>query len=205
MIAQNWKCSECGFVAIGIFPPGACPKCTAARDAFLEEAEFQFPREELDGIIDSCWKISYGLYLVSSINGDKINGQICNSLFQITSNPPRLAIGINHQNLTHEFIEASEVLAASILGRNDHRIVRRFGYRSGRDLDKFKGIPMRRGRTCCPIYENAIGYLECTLLKDKTVDAGTHSIFVGDIVGGALLRNEEPITYVYYHETKDNQ
>lgn len=205
MIALNWKCSSCGFVAIGVFPPETCPKCDAKRDAFLEEVEFQFPREELDGIIDSCWKISYGLYVVSSINDGKINGQICNTLFQITSNPPRLAIGINQKNLTHEFIEKSEVFAASILGRKEHRIVRRFGYRSGRDFDKFKGIPIKLGRTCCPIYENAIGYLECKLIKDMTVDAGTHSIFVGDIIGGAMFKDEEPITYMHYYKTKDNQ
>ena len=51
--------------------------------------------------------------------------------------------------------------------------------------------------------EGAIGYLECSLVKDAKLDAGTHTIFVGDVVGGALFKDEEPMTYAYYHATKD--
>lgn len=203
MIAQGWKCSVCGYVAVGLFPPESCPKCHSPREAFKAEHEFLFPSEETDGVIKACWKVTYGLYVVSSMSGERMNGQICNTVFQITSDPPRVALGINHRNLTHEFIEASGVFAVSILGKNDHRIVRRFGYRSGRDFDKFKGVPVRRGRTGCPVLEGAIGYLECSIVKDAKLDAGTHSIFVGDVVGGALFKDEEPMTYAYYHATKD--
>ncbi len=205
MIAQNWKCSVCGFVAVGLFPPDRCPKCHAGRDAFKTEHGYLFPREETEVIIEACGKVSYGLYLVSSIDGDRLNGQICNTLFQITSDPPRLAVGINHGNLTHEFIESSGVFAASILGREDQRIVRRFGYRSGRDFDKFKGVRIMRGRTGCPIYEGAIGYLECSVLHDRTTDAGTHSIFIGDIVGGGVFGEGEPMTYAFWHDTKKSK
>jgi flavin reductase (DIM6/NTAB) family NADH-FMN oxidoreductase RutF len=205
LIAQNWKCSDCGFVAIGLFPPDSCPKCGAPRNAFEHEHEWHFPEDEAEDIINACWKVTYGLYIVSSIDGERINGQICNTVFQITSDPPRMAIGINHGNLTHEFIEKSGVFAISILGKGDHRMVRRFGYRSGREFDKFKGIPTIRKRTNCPIYENGVGYVECNVIEDKTVDAGTHSIFLGEIVGGACLGNKEPMTYAIYHATKDQK
>ena len=205
MIAQNWKCAECGFAVIGLFPPDSCPKCQAPRSSFETEHDWCFPEEETDAVISACWKVTYGLYMVSSIDGEKINGQICNTLFQITSDPPRLAIGINHHNLTHEFIEKSGVFAASILGKGDMRIVRRFGYRSGRDFDKFKGVPILRRRTLCPIYEKAIGYIECSVIEEKTVDAGTHSIFLGEIVGGERFKDEEPMTYSYYYEKKSEQ
>lgn len=204
MIAQRWKCSECGYVAVGLFPPEKCPKCKCSRTAFKTEHGYKFPDEEIESVIAACWKVSYGLYVVSSKRDGVINGQICNTLFQITSDPPRVAIGINHGNLTHEYIEASEVFAASILGRDHQRIVRRFGYRSGREFDKFKGIPVITGRTGSPIYEDAIGYIECELLKDLTVDAGSHSIFLGEIVGGKVLREEEPMTYLHYQQTKES-
>jgi len=203
LIAQGWKCSSCGYVAIGLFPPESCPKCKAPREAFKTEHEFLFPKEEADTIIKACWKISYGLYIVTSVSGERMNGQVCNTLFQITSDPPRVAIGINHKNLTHEFIEASEVFAAAILGENDLRMVRRFGYRSGRDFDKFKGVPVRPGRTGCPVLEEAIGFLECRVITGKTVDAGTHSIFLGDIVGGGLFKDEAPLTYARYYAMKE--
>ena len=59
------------------------------------------------------------------------------------------------------------------------------------------------GERDVPILEGAIGYLECTLVKDRKLDAGTHSIFVGDVVGGALFKDEEPLTYARYHAAKD--
>lgn len=202
MIAQNWICEECGHAAVGAFPPENCPKCGADRTCFKRENEFKFPEQEINNIVETCWKISYGLYVVSSLDGKRINGQICNTLFQITSDPPRFAVGINHQNLTHEYMEKSESFAASILGKEDQRIVRRFGYRSGREFDKFKGIPIIKERTGCPILKDSIGYIECKLIKEMQVDAGTHSIFVGDVVGGKTFKDEEPLTYAYYHETK---
>jgi flavin reductase (DIM6/NTAB) family NADH-FMN oxidoreductase RutF len=52
-------------------------------------------------------KISYGLYIVCSKNGEKTNGQIANALFQVTSEPPTIAVSINKQNLTHEYITES--------------------------------------------------------------------------------------------------
>ncbi|MBD3179763.1 MAG: flavin reductase [Candidatus Latescibacteria bacterium] len=202
MIAQNWLCEKCGNIYLGPFPPQNCPSCGADRDCFKQENEFRFPQGEIEHVITTCWKISYGLYMVSSFDGDNINGQICNAFMQITSDPPRFALGINHKNLTHEYIEKSGSFAVSILGKEDQKIVRRFGYRSGREFDKFKGVPIFRERTGCPILKDALGYIECTIIKEMQVDAGTHSIFVGDVVGGKTLKDQEPMTYAYYHKTK---
>lgn len=202
MVAQSWKCEECGFTAVGVFPPEKCPKCGKGRECFHMEHELGFPEEEMEDVIQACWKISYGLYVVSSIKGDKINGQICNTFFQITSDPPRFAVGINRKNLTHEYIDESGVFAVSILGKNDQRIVRRFGYRSGREFDKFKGVDTIKGRTGCPILKDSIGYVECALTENKKFNAGTHDIYVGDVLGGKVFKEEEPLTYAYYHKTK---
>lgn len=202
MVAQNWICGECGFSTVAPFPPESCPKCGSGRDNFNSGNEYSFTEDKIDEIIRICGKVSYGLYLVSSLSGDKINGQICNTLFQITSTPPRFAIGINRGNLTHDYIMKSGVFAASILGESDKRIVRRFGYRSGREFDKFKGIPFFKGETGCPILTNAIGYIECSVLKDRTADAGTHSIFIGDVVKAKLLNDVDPMTYAFYSKAK---
>lgn len=202
MIAQAWKCHTCSHIVVGLLPPESCPTCGAPRSAFETEHRVLFPGEELDSVVRTCHKITYGLYVVTSIDGERMNDQVCNTLFQVASDPPRVAIGINHKNLTHEFIEKSGVFAASILGRDDQRIVRRFGYRSGRDFEKLKGVAIRLGKTGCPILEEAIGYLDCTLLRDKTIDAGTHSIFVGEVVGAGFFKDEESLTYAHYHATK---
>ena len=84
-------------------------------------------------------KICYGMYIISSKNDDKINGQIANTLFQITSEPPTVAVSINKQNLTHEYIMASKAFAASIVSKDAPiNFIGNWGFKSGRDIDKFK-------------------------------------------------------------------
>ena len=65
--------------------------------------------------IKALHKLSYGVYLVTSRSGDRLNGQIANTVFQVTSEPPTIAVSINRNNLTWEFIKASRVFAASIM------------------------------------------------------------------------------------------
>lgn len=86
-------------------------------------------------------KLSYGMYIVSSKSGEKFNGQIANTVFQVTSEPPTVAVSINKQNLTHDFIEESKVFNVSILSEEaPFTFIGHFGFKSGRDMDKFDGV-----------------------------------------------------------------
>lgn len=148
-------------------------------------------------------KICYGMYIISSKKDDKINGQIANTLFQITSEPPTVAVSINKQNLTHEYITASKAFAASIISKDaPMSFIGNWGFKSGRDLDKFKDANFRTGNiTGVPIVlDNAIGFLECEVLS--STDVGTHTIFIGKIVDCEVLSDAEPMTYSYYHQIK---
>jgi len=147
-------------------------------------------------------KISYGLYIVTSREGDRINGQAANAVMQVCSTPPLVAIAINKENLTHEFIKKSGVFAISILSQDTPpRLIGRFGFKSGREVDKFAGQNYRLGANGCPILqEHTVGYLEAKVTQE--LDAVTHTIFVGEVTEGQLLKDAEPMTYAYYHEVK---
>jgi flavin reductase (DIM6/NTAB) family NADH-FMN oxidoreductase RutF len=147
-------------------------------------------------------KMSYGLYVVTSRKNDRFNGQIANTLFQVTSEPATIAASINKQNLTHEYIRESRIFAGSVLSKNTPlKFIGHFGFRSGRDVDKFKGVNYRVGRTGAPIVlDHAIAYAEVEVIKEFHVD--THTIFVGEVVDAEILTDEEPMTYAYYHEIK---
>jgi len=147
-------------------------------------------------------KISYGLYIVASRKEDSINGQICNTVFQVTSEPAKIVISINKLNFTHEFIQESNVFTVSILSKDTPlKFIGHFGFKSGRDTDKFKGINYKLGRTGAPIVlDNAVAYLEAGVTNE--VDAGTHTIFIGKVVDAEILTDEEPMTYAYYHIIK---
>ena len=147
-------------------------------------------------------KISYGLYIVTSKIEEKINGQIANTVMQITSEPKTIALGINKKNLTYEYISKSKVFAISILSKEaDMRLIGTFGFKCGRDIDKCEGIDYKIGKTGSPlILEGTIGYIEGEVID--IFDCKTHSIFVGKVIDAEILNDKEPMTYAYYHEIK---
>jgi len=147
-------------------------------------------------------KLSYGLYVVTSMKGDKLNGQIANTVFQVTSEPPTLAVSINRNNLTWEFIKESRVFAVSVLCQDTPlSFIGHFGFKSGRDINKLEGISYRLGQTKAPVViDNAVSYLEARVIKE--MDIGTHTIFVGEIIDGDVLNEKPRMTYDYYHQVK---
>jgi flavin reductase (DIM6/NTAB) family NADH-FMN oxidoreductase RutF/rubredoxin len=147
-------------------------------------------------------KMCYGVYIISSKKDDKINGQIANTVFQITSEPATIAISINKQNLTHEYIETSKVFTVSILSQEaPMTLIGQFGFKSGRDIDKFKDIKYKKGMSGAPIVlEQTIGFMECEVLS--STDVGTHTIFIGKVIDCDILSDVEPMTYAYYHQIK---
>ena len=152
--------------------------------------------------LKALYKLGYGLYVVSSIKGKRLNGQIANTVFQITSEPPTIAVSINKNNLTHEFIKESKVLAVSVLSQDTPlSFIGHFGFKSGRDIDKLSGINYKIGETGAPVVtDNTLAYLEARV--DKEVDVGTHTIFIGKLVGAEVIKEGEPMTYAYYHQVK---
>ncbi|MGD9116387.1 MAG: rubredoxin [Dehalococcoidia bacterium] len=150
----------------------------------------------------ALYKIGYGLYIVSSYKGDRLNGQVANTVFQITSQPPTIAVSINKQNLTYAYIRSSKVFTASILAQDTPlAFIGHFGFKSGRDIDKFKGIKHKMGVTGAPVVtDHTLAYLEAKVLQE--VDAGTHSIFIGKLAGAEVIGEGEPMTYAYYHQVK---
>ncbi|RLF56376.1 MAG: High molecular weight rubredoxin [Thermoplasmata archaeon] len=147
-------------------------------------------------------KISYGLYVVCSKDGDKKNGQIANAIFQVTSEPQTVAISINKQNLTHEYIDKSNIFTVSVLSTEaTMKFIGNFGFKSGRDIDKFQDVKFKLSKSNVPLILNyAVACFEAEVTNK--IDAGTHTIFIGKVVDAEILSDEKPMTYKYYHETK---
>lgn len=146
--------------------------------------------------------IGYGMYIVSSFKGKALNGQIANTVFQITSQPATIAISINKQNLTHEFIVTSGFFSVSILAQETPlTLIGQFGFKSGRTEDKFKNVKYKSLESGCPVVlDNSLGYLECKVAKQ--FDCGTHTVFLGEAIDSGMLMSGKAMTYEYYHQTK---
>ena len=146
--------------------------------------------------------VSYGLYIVTSKRGRELNGQIANTVFQVCAEPPMIAVCINKKNYTHEFIEESRVFAISILSKEaPMNLIGQFGFKSGRDIDKFENVNFKAGKTGAPLVTDfTVGFIEAEVMK--SMEVGTHTLFVGKVVEASVLGREEPLTYAYYHEIK---
>ncbi|MCX6001798.1 MAG: flavin reductase family protein [Chloroflexi bacterium] len=150
----------------------------------------------------ALYSLTYGLFIVSSGNNGKINGQVANTVIQICSEPQIIQAVINRNNLTHEYISASKIFSASILSQETPlSFIGGFGFKSGRDTDKFAGVKYRSGQTGAPIVlDNTLAYLEARVIDQK--DVYTHTIFIGQLVDADVIREGEPITYAYYQQVK---
>jgi flavin reductase (DIM6/NTAB) family NADH-FMN oxidoreductase RutF/rubredoxin len=147
-------------------------------------------------------KITYGLYVICSKSDGKSNGQIANAIFQVTSEPPTIAISINKKNLTHELIKKSKFFTISVLSEETPMtLIGTFGFKCGRDIDKITGVNCKIGMAKIPIVlEHSIAYIEAEVIN--SVDVGTHTIFIGKVVDCDIIDNKKPMTYDFYRKVK---
>lgn len=147
--------------------------------------------------------INYGLYLVCSGDKNHGNGFVSNTVFQVTSNPPQIASCCNKENYTKNLIEKCSAFTISVLHQKvSPKILGSFGFRSGKEHDKLKGLDIDYGITGAPIVKNdSVSYLECKLVN--SFDAGTHLIFIGEMVAAGILDSSGiPMSYEYYRKVK---
>jgi flavin reductase (DIM6/NTAB) family NADH-FMN oxidoreductase RutF/rubredoxin len=153
--------------------------------------------------LESLFKLSYGMCIVSSKKDGRFNGCIVNTVFQLTPEPPTVTASINIQCLTHEYIASSKVFTVSILSQETPMpFIGKFGFRSGRDIDKFEQVNHKIGQTGAPIVlDNTVGFLEAEVTE--SVDVITHTLFIAKIVAcETLSADKEPMTYAYYRDIK---
>ena len=156
--------------------------------------------------LESLFNLSYGMCIVSSKKDGRFNGCIVNTVFQIVPEPPMVAASINRQCLTHEYITKSKVFTVSILSQEAPMpFIGRFGFRSGRKIDKFEQVSYKIGQTGVPIVlDNTVGFLEAEVTE--SIDAVTHTLFIARIVACETLnRDKAPMTYAYYRDIKQGK
>jgi len=153
--------------------------------------------------LDSLFKLSYGMCIVGSKKGGRLNSCIVNTVFQLTPKPPMIAVSINRENLTHAYIADSKVFTVSILAQETPmQFLGRFGFRSGRDIDKFQDVNYRIGVTGGPIVlDNSVAFIEVEVVE--SIEIGTHTLFIGKIVVCQTIDDSKiPMTYAYYRDVK---
>ena len=152
---------------------------------------------------EALFKISYGLYIVSSGTKAYGNGFVSNTVFQVTSDPPRFAACCNKDNHSAGLIKSTGHFSVSILQADAAATtIGTFGFKSGKDLNKMEGMDLKYGETGVPIVlTDAIAYLECKVVD--SCDVGTHLMFIGELLHADVLdEHKEALTYLHYRQVK---
>jgi len=151
---------------------------------------------------EALHKITYGIYILSTEFEGKPNGQIVNSVFQVTAEPATVAVSLNKQNLTCEYLLKTKKFSLSMLEKNTPMpFIGQFGFKSGRAINKFEGVNSKKGITGMPIVlDHTLACLEAEVISQ--LEVGTHIIIVGKILEAEVLSQLEPMTYAYYHDVK---
>jgi flavin reductase (DIM6/NTAB) family NADH-FMN oxidoreductase RutF/rubredoxin len=152
--------------------------------------------------LNALFKVSYGLYVIGAGKDNDLNGQIANSVMQVTADPVQVTICINTKNLTHEFIQKYQSFSISVLEETTPmEVIGDFGFKSGRDFNKFANQPFIQNKTGAPILtDHTVSWMEARVISETLVS--THTLFVGEVVDAKMLTDTDPMTYAYYHQVK---
>ena len=139
------------------------------------------------------WKMPSGLYVVGSTdNGERRNAMTLNWATQVSSDPKWLGIGVEREAYTHELITAGGVFSLCVIDREDRAIVRKFTKPVDVDLaaKTLNGFGYFDGPvTGAPVLSQAVAFVECEVRQ--SVDAGNHTLFLGEVVNATFLKDEE--------------
>lgn len=150
--------------------------------------------------LNAFFKITYGVYIITTKFEDKLNGMVATAVCQVTAEPVRMTLGINKESLTHEFIMKTGCVGVNALRQETgFNFIGNFGFKSGRSTNKLEGIGFTPGITGVPqLLDNTVAVFEGKVI-DK-MDAGTHTIFLVEAVDARTLTEETPLSYEYYHK-----
>lgn len=146
----------------------------------------------------ALYKLSYGVFMLSTKEGENVNGCITNTCMQVANSPTRIAIAVINTNYTCDLIKKSGVFALSLLDQTcSYELIKHFGFQSGRDVNKFENLQM-------PVDINGIPYMgwqACAVISGRVVssqDLGSHTLFIAEVEDAKLLNDNAPLTYDDY-------
>ena len=152
--------------------------------------------------LKAFYKLSYGLYIVSSCDQDRQSGCIVNTLTQVTAEPVQLAVTVNKDNFTKELVEKSGFFTGVDLTESaDMDLIGTFGFRSGKTENKFEKFPVKQDLNgVFYVTQDVAARFSCKVVKQLDLD--THVMFIGEVQEAETLSEDDVMTYAYYQQVK---
>ncbi len=226
LVERNFQNKQVGFIENGSWAPIAAKKMRAILEGCknitfadttvsLKSAMTSQNKEQISALADelcnsyspskvttdptALFSIGYGLYVVTTNDGNKDNGLILNTVTQVSDNPARIAVCINKQNYSYNTLCKTGLLNVNCLTVDaPFSVFERFGFQSGRNVSKLEGVSFSRSSNGLAVLKDYINaYISLEVLEQ--VDMGSHGLFICAITQSEKISNAETMTYGYYH------
>ena len=133
--------------------------------------------------------ITHGVYIITTRTKEKINGMTAAWVSQASLQPLMLVVSVAPARHTHRLIKESGYFAVNTLSEDQKDLARHFGFKSGRNIDKFEGISFFDAPQGSPVLSDALAFFECKLSDSFT--AGDHTLFVGNVTTAKILKDKK--------------
>jgi len=131
-----------------------------------------------------------GVTVITTLHDGLDAGFTANAFASVSADPPMLLICVNRSASSHGLISASGVFCVNLLALEQQAIAEKFA--GGDPKERFSGVALERGLLGTAIIAGSLAYFECRLAEEHT--AGTHTIFIGEVVA-CDSRSGEPLGY----------
>lgn len=134
-------------------------------------------------------RFASGVTIVTVQYEGQRHGLTASSFCSLSLDPPLVLVCVGKHAYSHDLIASSKAFAVNILSEAQQEWGVRFA--NPRITNRFAGIAHRKASTGSPILSDCLAWVDCTL--HQAYDAGDHTIFIGRVVAGDMLAEEQLI------------
>jgi flavin reductase (DIM6/NTAB) family NADH-FMN oxidoreductase RutF len=134
-----------------------------------------------------------GVTVITAAHGEEVRGMTANAVTSVSLEPLLLLICVDKRTVTHQFLEEAQHFAVNIMAEDQEQVSRALASRDSEDARRLVGYRYRSGETGAPILEDCLAYVECRITE--VLEGGDHSIFMGQVEGGEVLRDVPPLLF----------
>lgn len=138
-------------------------------------------------------KIIHGVYVISTAHEGRVNAMTAAWVARASFEPPLITVSVGKTRFSHDMIKDSGIFAVNVVGPDNVETAKHFGLKTGKKTDKFAGVDYDTKATGSPILRDCIAWMDCKVVS--SVDAGDHTVFVGEVVDAGVLREADTLMY----------
>jgi flavin reductase (DIM6/NTAB) family NADH-FMN oxidoreductase RutF len=137
-------------------------------------------------------KIPTGLYVIGVKDGAGAQHAFTGSwLSQCSMKPPCVMLGVRHGSQSLDFLKKGRAFSVNFVAKSDRKILEQFFKPAPASGNRFGDLGFSLKATGTPVLDAAIAFLECEV--KHVLDAGDHSVVVGEVVEAEVRRDEAPL------------